>query len=230
MSIQRRIPVAIVGSVALVVALAIAAGRANAATTSESKTPVTPAAPEAPAPPQVRDTGGNLLDAFDSEVNAKARYLAAAKVADQEGYAYVAGLFRACAQAEQVHSEQHVHAIAWTGLEAKAFLDKLAAGATAENLKTAIELETYEATQLYPAMIEKARAEHQSAAVRSMNYALGAEREHARLFTAALATLEERPAPRAFHVCSTCGKTVESLDFKKCPNCFSPAKKFIEVK
>lgn len=215
-----------VSGVAIVAALAMGAAGTG---TSRSQAPAAPAKPEAVVEPVVRDTRKNLQMAFGDEVNAKARYEASAKVADREGYAYVAKLFRACARAEEVHAAQHVHAIAWTGGEARAMLERLALGTTAENLKVAIDLETYEATQRYPALLAQARAEHMTAAVRSMNFALAAEREHARLFTSALETLEQRPAPRAFHVCPTCGKTTASLDFKKCPNCFTRAQEFIAV-
>ncbi len=190
--------------------------------------------PEAPAPAAplvVGDTRANLQNAFDQEMNAKERYLAAAKQADQEGYRYVAQLFRACARAEQVHADRHVHAIAWTGGggEAKALLQRLALGTTAENLRASIDLETYEATQFYPALLARARAEHLPAAARSMNFALAAEREHARLLAAVLETLDQRPATRTFYVCPMCGKTVESRGFKECPNCFTRAGKFIRV-
>jgi rubrerythrin len=191
-----------------------------------------PAPPPASAPaeqPRVRDTRHNLQDVFGHEMNAKARYVESARVADREGYRCVAGLFRACARAEQVHADRHVNAIAWSGDEAKAFLDKLAVGTTVENLKAAVEAETWDATRLYPALLAQARAENMTEAVRSMNFALAAEREHAALFRAALETLEQRLPPRAFHVCPLCGKTVESLDFRKCPNCFTAARAFIRV-
>ena len=177
----------------------------------------------------VGDTRANLQQAFDSEINAKERYLVASKQADREGYPYVAQLFRACSRAEQVHAEQHVHAIAWTGGEARAMLQRLTLGTTAENVRTSIDLETYEATKLYPAMLKQARAEHQPEAVRSISFALAAEREHARLLITALQTLDQRLAKRTFYVCPMCGRTTEVLDFKKCPNCFTSAGRFIRV-
>ena len=219
-------PIRGVSGVVMVAALALVASGAGQ---PESKAGGTPAGPAATAPPVVRETRKSLLEAFDDEINVKTRYQAAAKIAEGEGYPDVARLFRACARAEEVHAGEHVHAIAWSGDEARAVLERLALGTTVENLRVAIDLETYEATQRYPALLAQARAEHMTAAVRSMNFALAAEREHGRLFTAALETLEQRPAPRTFHVCPTCGKTTTALDFKKCPNCFTAAKKFIQV-
>jgi len=185
--------------------------------------------PQVVEPPTllVRDTPTNLQAAFTREMNAKQRYVAFAKQADREGYPAVARLFRACARAEQMHADAHVHAIAWTGGEARAVLDRLAVGTTAENLKSAIELETYEVERFYPVLIERARSDREPEAVRSMTFALSAEREHARLLTTALATLDQHPSPHPIYVCSLCGKTVESLGFKKCPNCFTSAKRFV---
>jgi rubrerythrin len=180
-----------------------------------------------PSAPLVRDTPTNLQAAFSGEMNAKQRYVAFAQQADHEGYAAVARLFRACALAEQMHANAHVHAIAWTGGEARAVLERLAMGTTAENLKSAIEIENYEVAQLYPALIAQARLDRETEAVRSMTFALSAEREHARLLTTALATLDQRPSAHPIYVCPRCGKTVESLGFKKCPNCFTSVKKFV---
>lgn len=185
----------------------------------------TPPAPVA----VVRDTRSNLQDAFQNEVNAKARYVAAARIADREGYPTVARLFRACAQSEQVHADQDVHAIAWLGNEAKAYMEKQELGTTAENLKAAIDRETYEATQLYPALLARARAEHQPAAVRSLTFALGTERDHAKRFTAALAQLEAHPAAQPIYVCALCGMTMDSIEFDSCPNCFTSSHRFTRV-
>jgi rubrerythrin len=181
-----------------------------------------------PAAPIVGDTPTNLQAAFTGEMNAKQRYVAFAQRADREGYPGVARLFRACAQAEQVHANEHVHAIAWTGREARAVLERLGVGTTAENLRSAVESETYEVTQFYPALLERARSDHQPMPVRSLTFALSAEREHVGLLTAALASLDRRPPARPIYVCPLCGKTVESLEFRKCPNCFTGAKKFIK--
>lgn len=215
------------GVLGAVVAIGVAVA-ALAATPAAKKTeaPVTPVF----MGPEVHETSANLQNVFAGEVNAKERYLAAALQADRDGYPYVAQLFRACARAEQAHAEQHVHAIAWGGAEAKALLQRMALGTTEENLRASVNLETYEATQLYPALLARARADHNTAAVRSMNFALAAEREHARLLAAALATLDLRRATDNLYVCAQCGKTVESRSFAKCPNCFARASGFVSVK
>lgn len=185
--------------------------------------------PPAPVAPSVGDTRANLQAAFTSEVNAKEHYLAFAKRADREGYAAVARLFRACAEAEQVHARRYVEAIAWTGAEARAVLERIAVGTTAENLQTALGRETHEVTLYDPALLARARADHQAIAVRSIVFALAAEREHARLLAAALDELEVRAAGQPLYVCPVCGKTAGLRDFKKCPTCFTAAGRFTRV-
>lgn len=179
--------------------------------------------------PLVRDTPANLREAFENEVNAKERYLAYARQAEREGFDAVAILFRACAAAESVHARRHVEAIAVTGGAARAVLAKEYVSTTAENLRAAIDGETYEVDHWYPALLEKARAEHWPEAVRSIVGARSAEREHLRLLADALGTLETRPKPFAYYVCSFCGKTLAAPPRSKCPNCFSPAKRFMRI-
>ena len=212
--------------------LGLAAGLATAAAGAEASAmkPARPAAPVAEAKaPLFTDTRTGLQQAFAIEMNAKERYKLFAAQADREGLPAVAHLFRACAEAEQVHADRHVRAIAVTGGEARVLLDKVYAGTTAENLQVAMQGENYEATEFYPALLERSREEGVPDAVRSVNFALSAEREHERLLGAALAGLEQKPEPKTIYVCSYCGKTVESLDFEKCPNCFTAARKFIRV-
>jgi rubrerythrin len=83
----------------------------------------------------------NLQDAFAGESQANRKYLAFAKKADQEGYAQVAKLFRAAAEAETVHAHAHLRTL--KGI-----------GSTADNLKEAIAGETHEFKNMYPTMIE----------------------------------------------------------------------------
>jgi rubrerythrin len=185
---------------------------------------------EAPAPPRVEDTATNVKVAFGQEMNAKERYLVEAKRADFEGYPAVARLFRACARAEEAHAQRLLQAIASTGgYEARYTMERPVIATTAENLQTSIERERYEVEQFYPPLIEKARAEGSTVAVRGMTFALSAEREHLLLLTEAQGHLGQPDASRVIYVCPTCGKTVEGLEFAKCPTCFTSAKKFVRV-
>lgn len=227
-NIHQGRPIGVLGGALAVVAIAVTGMTAAAAGPESGRSPETAAV--APAPPRVRDTRTNLQLAFDQEMNGKERYLAEAKRADREGHREVARLFRACARAEEAHAQRHVEAIAAAGgYEARTTVQRFEVGSTAENLAGSIARERHEIEQFYPPLIERARADGFTAAVRSMTFALSAEREHLALLGAALERLGRADAPQRFHVCPTCGKTVAKLGFAKCPNCFTTAKKFVAV-
>ena len=211
----------LITGVALSAAIAASRGKTAAAP---------PPAPAGPAPPPIGDTGANLQVVFETEVNARQHYLLAARIAEVENYPAVARLFRACAAAEQVHADRAVQAIAWTsGAEAHAALGRPIGGTTRELLEMAIADEQYRVEQFYPPLIARARAEHRAMAVRSLVFALATERQHQRLLSAALAGFGHDAASPPLFVCSYCGRTVEALDFTRCPSCFTPARKFIRV-
>lgn len=211
---------------AAAVALALAAATVAAAPKAPSKD--APPAPAAP-PVEVATTPVNLRTAFTHEMNAKEWYLAAARRAQTERRFSAMQVFLACAKSEETHGRRHVEAIAVTGGEAKAVLDRVIVGGTDENLRAALEHERWAAEAFYPALRERARAERATAAVRSMTYAMSAEREHARLLEAELTGAEAGVASRTLRVCPTCGKTVEAVDFARCPNCYTGAGSFLAV-
>jgi rubrerythrin len=160
-------------------------------------------------------TEQNLLDAFAGESQANRKYLAFAKQAEKEGYAQVARLFRAAAEAETVHAHAHLRT-----------LGKIKS--TAENLKEAIAGETYEFKKMYPAMIAAAQDEGNKAGERSLSYANEVEKYHAALYENALekmGSLEQVD----YYVCSVCGYTCEKEPPEKCPVCNSNARAFFKV-
>jgi rubrerythrin len=169
-------------------------------------------------------TLGNLMAAFNGESNAHARYLAFAEKADEEGYGEVASLFRAAARAEEIHANNHAEVIRKMGGVPKADVQQPDIKTTAENLQAAIEGESYERDTMYPEFISQARSERNRDALRSFNYALSAETEHAKLYTAALNNLDTLKGSQAqtYYVCTVCGYTTAKLDFTKCPSCFNP--------
>ena len=85
----------------------------------------------------MKKTGENLAVAFAGESQAHQKYTAFAKQADAEGFALAAKIFRAAAEAEANHAYLHLKNMGGIG-------------STAENLKKAIEGETYEFEQMYP--------------------------------------------------------------------------------
>ncbi len=172
----------------------------------------------------------NLMKAYDGESNANAKYLEFAKKADEEGYGKVASLFRATAKAEEIHAGNHAEVIKSLGGTPKAEIKLPEIKTTAENLKAAIEGESYEFQTMYPEFIQTAKDEKNREAVRSFNYAKTAETEHAKLYKNALDNLEQWKGDKGtWYVCSVCGWTTSTLPDEKCPSCFKSVDNYTKV-
>ncbi len=171
----------------------------------------------------------NLQAAFNGESNANAKYLEYAKKADAEGFAGVASLFRAAAKAEEFHARNHADVIKKLGATPKADIKLPAIKATADNLKAALEGESYERDKMYPEFIAEAKAAGEKDAVRSFNFAVTAEGQHAKFYADAVANLQAWKTAKKFQVCPICGNTVTTVDFAKCPVCFTPGETFVTI-
>jgi len=147
----------------------------------------------------------NLLDAFAGESQANRKYLAFSKKAEMEGYAQVAKLFRAAAAAETIHAHNHLRELG--GVKS-----------TAENLRVAINGESYEFQQMYPRMIVDAKAEANDKALRTFNWANEVEKIHAALYQKALDNLG-KGGDLDYYVCQVCGYTAEGEAPDDCPVC-----------
>ncbi len=184
-----------------------------------------------PATAAASVTLDHLQEAYNGESNANAKYVAFAKKADAEGYAAVASLFRAAAKAEEIHAANHAVVITKMGAKPTASVKLPEIKSTADNLKAAVEGESYERDKMYPQFVKDARAAGDADAVRTFNFALAAEGEHATLYSDASAKLSTLKSAQGatYSVCSVCGKTVLKVDFAKCPVCFSPKDKYVTV-
>ena len=157
----------------------------------------------------------NLMDAFAGESQANRKYLAFAKKAEAEGFKQIAKLFRAAAEAETVHAHNHLR-------EAKGIKS------TKENLEAAIGGEIFEFKDMYPGMIEDAKAEALNGAVKSFVYANEVEKIHAELYMKALAAMGSNPEVD-YYVCQVCGNTVEGEAPDECPICGAKKQAFKKV-
>jgi len=157
-----------------------------------------------------------LMEAFAGESQANRRYLAFAKKADEEGYSQVARMFRAAAAAETVHAHNHLRA-------AGGIND------TAANLKEAIAGETHEFKNMYPEMIEAAKAEGNAQAERSFRYANEVEKVHAALYQGLLDDLSPAQDDFAYYVCPVCGFTAEREAPAICPVCGTKGEMFSKI-
>jgi rubrerythrin len=100
-------------------------------------------------------THQNLKEAFAGESQANRRYMYFAKVADVEGQPEIAGLFRDTAEGETGHAHGHLDYLKQVGDPAT----DLPIGDSLRNLKAAVHSETYEYTDMYPAMAKTSREE-----------------------------------------------------------------------
>ena len=162
-------------------------------------------------------TDQNLKDAFAGESQANRKYLAFAKQAEQDRLPNIARLFRTAAEAERIHAEGHL-----TSMEG--------IGSTAENLKAAIDGETYEYKEMYPPMVEQAKADEHTAQ-RMFGYALDAEAVHAELYAMALEAVKQGKDLDSvdFYLCPVCGYIEFGRPTDKCPVCGTKPQKFVLV-
>jgi len=162
-------------------------------------------------------TQENLAVAFAGESQANRKYLAFAQAAEKEGYAQIARLFRAAADAETIHAHAHLRNMGGVG-------------STLENLKAAVAGETYEYTEMYPPMVEQAKAEGHRART-MLGFANEAEKVHARLFAEALAALQAGKdlSKMDVYLCPVCGDVEFGEPPEKCPICGAPASRYQKI-
>ncbi len=158
----------------------------------------------------------DLKAAFAGESQANRRYLAFALVADREGHPQAARLFRAAAEAETVHA--HAHLKAMGGL-----------GDTRANLAEAVAGENHEWKSMYPEMIEHAREEGDSQALRSFQFANTVEAIHAALYQEMLDGLDASGEGYPYFVCPVCGHTAGREAPGTCPVCGARGSAYIRI-
>ena len=97
-------------------------------------------------------TKENLKSAFSGESQAHMKYLIFADKAEDEGFKDIARLFRAIAFAERVYASNHLNALNGSNL-------------TMDNLDIAIDGETFEVLEMYPAYKAVAELQDEKKAV-----------------------------------------------------------------
>ncbi len=124
----------------------------------------------------------NLKEAFARESQANRRYLYFAQKADVEGYPDVAMLFRSVAEGETGHAFGHFDFIAEVGDP----VTGVPVGPTEDNLRSAIEGETYEYTEMYPGFARTAHDEGFDQVAEWFETLARAEKSHAGRFAQGL--------------------------------------------
>jgi len=177
----------------------------------------------------------NLKTAITGESNASSKYALFALKAREEGFDTIAKMFYATSRAEFIHSIIHTVVLKKLGFEFTPTIDSIKPLSTQENLKAAIEGETYEFSEMYPEFIKVAKEEGVSGADSTFNWAMGAEKKHKDFYQKALETItkstKETGLPTMWAVCPRCGNTFfEGTIEKYCSFCKSPENIFIPFK
>jgi len=162
-------------------------------------------------------TEANLKDAFAGESQAHMKYLAFADKAEREGLPEVARLFNAIAYAERVHAINHLRELGGIG-------------DTFTNLGEAMGGENFENNEMYPAYEAVAKLQEEKGALRTIFYALEAEKIHEVMYGDAAETVKagsDIPAQKVF-VCSVCGHTIFGEAPDRCPVCKAVKAKYKE--
>ncbi|MBI4297353.1 MAG: rubrerythrin family protein [Chloroflexi bacterium] len=153
-------------------------------------------------------TESNLNSAFAGESMAHMKYTIYSDRAQREGRSNVARLFQAIAYAERVHATNHYRELGHVK-------------DTSDNLQVAIDGETYEVEEMYPAFNNVARLQEEKGAIRSTEWAWESEKGHAELYKKAKEAVQggQDAAIGDIYICGACGWTVEGEAPDVCPVC-----------
>jgi len=164
-------------------------------------------------------TSENLKAAFAGESQARNKYVSYARKAEIEGLSNVAKLFRAAADAEEVHALRHWKALGMVR-------------DTLQNLEDGLAGETHEVNEMYPEFLAQAEKEQEISATHAFKGALEAEKVHMKLYSDAIDVVRETgtdiPGFKVY-TCEVCGYTHVGDPLDKCPVCNAPWTKFHEV-
>jgi rubrerythrin len=164
-------------------------------------------------------TEENLKAAFAGESQARNKYTYFAKVAEKEGYHYIAKLFLETAENEKQHAKDEFKLL--NGI-----------GDTKENLKAAMEGEHYENTEMYPQMQKDAEEEGNEEAAKLFKEISEVEKHHEARYKKLLEMVEKgevwkRDQPIKWK-CAKCGYVHEGTEPpEECPSC-KHAKEYYE--
>jgi rubrerythrin len=152
---------------------------------------------------------------FTSNSESYIRYQAFAEVADKEGKPNAAQIFRAIATAKMFHALSHFRAAN-------------VSETTDENLKLALEEETYDFKRAYPPMVQDAVKDDALEARHSLEYGMSIGPIIAKLINQAISGPDAGESG-AYYICPICGNVEQGKPPAKCPFCGVDAKDFAEV-
>lgn len=160
-------------------------------------------------------TADNLMKMFTSGSEAYIRYRVFAEAADKEGKPDIAKIFRAVATTKMFHALSHFRAANFTDT-------------TAENLKLALEEETYDYKNAYPSMVQDAVKDDALEARHSLEYGMSIGPVIAKLISKAMSS-PDADESGSYYVCPVCGNIEFGQPPAKCPFCGVDANDFVAV-
>ncbi len=160
-------------------------------------------------------TVDNLMKMFTSTSESYIRYIVFAEAADKEGHPNAAKIFRAVAKAKMFHALSHFRATNSTDT-------------TAENLKQALEEETYDFKNAYPYMVQDAVKDDALEARHSLEYGMSIGPVITKLISKAIGS-SDADKSGVYYVCPVCGNIAFDKPPAKCPFCGVDADDFVSV-
>ena len=173
----------------------------------------------------------NLVKAFIGESMARNRYTFYAKIAKEEGYVYISRVFLETAENEKEHAEvlfEFIQKLRGDTNSIKVEAEApLILGNTVDNLKSAIEGEHYENTQMYPEFARVAEEEGFNEIAARLRAIAKAEVHHENRYRVLLEALEKgtyfKRDEEVEWVCLECGYIHKGTEPpEKCPSCGHP--------
>ncbi len=176
-------------------------------------------------------TEKNLLKAFAGESQAKNRYEFAAKVAKEEGYEQISGIFLETALQEQQHAKRFFKFLEGGMVEITASYPGGRIDTTKTNLTAAAEGEHEEWSDLYPSFAKIAADEgfmNISAAFKAISMAeKGHEERYRKLLENVMQDKVFQRDEKVFWYCRKCGYIhFGNKPLKNCPACLHPESYF----
>ncbi len=187
----------------------------------------------------MKQTIENLAKAFIGESQARNRYSFYAKIAKKEGYEQIAEIFEVTADNEREHAKWLLRLLNELKKKSDEELKEInveaavptTLGTTAENLKSAIEGEHYEHTEMYPEFADIAEQEGLPEIAARLRAIAVAEKHHKERFQKLLEEIEKdsvfKKEEKVYWICRKCGYVHSGERAPEtCPSCSHPKNYF----
>ena len=179
------------------------------------------------------ETIAALQEAREKETRTYYRYTGFGRQARAEGYRGIAYLFTAFASSELIHAQNFGRILSLLDVELTPIAKAVDGSAgTRENLLAAVDSELESIDRIYPAMLDRLKAEAHADAIATVRYAWASEKQHRDIiqkirrwspafFEQVARTIDEKTGQ--YFVCQLCGSTTNAMPRERCPVCTMPS-------